>query len=73
MKCRLEWDLQGGLMCGPMPTRTLACPILYGRGGVAGEVAGGEAGEVASAGTGLGRTCTIPGDRCSGENPRNER
>jgi hypothetical protein len=51
-------------MCGPMPTRMPACLILYGYGGVAGEVVGGEAGDMASAGAGLGPTCPIPGGRC---------
>lgn len=48
-------------MCGPL-TRTPACLILYGRGGVAGEVVGVVAEGVASAGAGSGGTGTL-GDK----------
>ena len=64
MTCHLEWDLQGGLMCSPH-TRTPACLILYGHGGVVGDVAE----VVASAGAGLDHICIIPSSRCLGKNP----
>ena len=52
----MEWDLLVGPMCRPMLILTLVPPIRCGHGGVVGEVAGAEAGDVASAGAGLGRT-----------------
>ena len=41
-------------MCHPMPILTLASPIQCGRGGVAGEEAGGAAEAAGLAGAGFG-------------------
>lgn len=48
-------------MCSHMPTPTPACLILYGRGGVAGEVVGVEAEVAGLAGAGLHPTATPSG------------
>ena len=61
MTCRLEWDPLAGPMCHPMPILTLAPPILCGRGGVAGEEAGGVAEAAGLAGAGLHLTGTRGG------------
>ena len=49
----MEWDLLAGPMCSLILTLMLAYPTPCGDGVVAGEVAGGTAGVVGSAGAGL--------------------
>jgi hypothetical protein len=59
--CRSEWDLLAGPMCPRMLTVTAALLTQLGHGGVAGEVAGVEAGVVGAAGAGLHLTGTRGG------------